>query len=156
MESKEFEKKDVEIGDFQFEIIAMPTIKAMVLDKKLTTLLIPALSGIKDLNEETEIDLKLMAEAVATALSGLSANEFETMLIDLLSYTRYKDDRAYDMNKEVINSKFRRNGTVLYKLILEVMKFNNFLPFELLGGLGIEKMNSLKSQIKKKKKAGSK
>lgn len=156
MESKEFERKDVEIDGLQFEIIAMPTIDAMVLDKRFTTLLIPAISGIKDLKEDTKIDLKLMAEAVATALGGLPADEFEKMLIDLLAYTRYKDDRAYDMNKEIINTKFRRKGSVLYKLILEVMKFNNFLPFELLGGLGMEKINSLLSQTKKKKKPGSK
>ena len=156
MESKEFERKDVEIDGLQFEIIAMPTLNAMVLDKRLSTLLIPAISGIKDLKEDTKVDLKLMAEALATALGGLSADEFEKMLIDLLAYTRYKDDRAYDMNKEIINSKFRRKGTVLYRLILEVMKFNNFIPFELLGGLGMEKIFSLKAQIKKRTKSGNK
>ena len=149
------EKMEKEIDGFKFEILLMPTLKAMVLDKKLSTLLIPALGGIKDL-ESRKVDFKLMAEAVATALGNLPDNEFQKTLLDLLSHCRYKGEKAVDLTEDVINTQFRAKSIVLYKLVVEVMKFNNFIPFELLDGLGIAKMLISKSPEKKQKNKSQK
>lgn len=149
------EKKEKEIDGFRFEMFLMPTLKAMVLDKKLSTLLIPALGGIKDLEKRT-VDFKLMAEAVATALGNLPDNEFQKTLLDLLSHCRYMGEKAVDLTEDVINTQFRAKSIVLYKLVVEVMKFNNFIPFELLDGLGIAKMLISGSPEKKQKNKSKK
>ncbi len=146
--------KEVVVDKHTFQIIPMGGIKAMLLDKKIITMLVPVMGGLKDM--DAEIDFKLISEGIYEALSKLSEIEYKKLILDLLAEVIFVNTNAIEgdaespaMTEHTIDKKFGRKLMVLYKLIIEVMRFNKFTPFEMVAGG--KRMSSIISSFKQKK-----
>ena len=148
--------KQFEIDGLRFYTQPLPALRAMLLDKKVLALLLPALKGLKDLkvDAEADIDLGAITEALSESLSSMKDAEMTRLVIDLLSSTTYQGDKAGEANNEIteaiINQIFQGQLLTLYKVMLEVMKYNKFSPFAFLGD-GAEILKTLTSSSPKKK-----
>lgn len=144
-------KKDAEIDGHEFTIYDMPTIDKMKLDKRVVSLIAPALSGLEGAESlDFDIDFKAMAQAISSALKELSDNDFENLILKLFSNVQYKkNNQVYEFrNKENIN-KFDGKIMSLYKLAIEVMRFYEFTPFALAAdGSAMTKTHSSKGPKK--------
>lgn len=153
IEPKRIIIKDRDDNDMVFNLQPLPALKAIVLDKKIMSLLIPALGGIKDLDKE--FDLKIASMAMAESLTKLSDQEYEKFVIDLLTGVQLvqQGQEIKSITTDQINVLFLGNAKGLYKLMFEVMKFNKFTPFELVeGGNLIQKITGSMNKSPKTKK----
>lgn len=155
------EAKNIEIKEMKFQLNPMPALKALRLDKKILSLLTPLMGGIKSLDVDKALDLKVMADSISEAVQNLGDAEWEKLVLDFLSevtYTGKGGTMASDLldNTSTINNVFSEDFTFIYKLIFEVMKYNKFSPFKLVGGgFGIEKILTSLNPTKVQKKSGS-
>lgn len=131
----------IEVDGLRFQISPIPAMKALRLDKRIVTLLIPVISGIEDL--DAEIDFSKLAKGVSEGLSTLNDADFETLVRDMLMNVTYLPaGRApLDLNTDAGIDAFYgdlEKGTIsVYKLIVEVMRFNNLSPFGFMGDGGL-------------------
>ena len=152
--------KTIEIDGIQFQITLMPALKAAVLDRKVNVMLIPTLSGVMEKEDlDAEIDLNMLIQNLGDGLMKLSDAEYENLITSLLSsVTAVGNEGAMQLNTtDNINKIFGKKLITIYKLIFEVMKFNGFSVFGLVGdGLGIGKINSSNTLAKEIQKFGMK
>jgi len=152
------ETKYINKKKFYFQPLGL--FKALKLDKKIITLLLPALSRMKNLKLDSEIDLGAMFGAVAEALGGMKDEDFISLIKELLSTTQHlpESGQPEDLTEDLILTKvFTGDLMGVYKLLFEVMKFNKFSPFELMGdGNKMEQISSLLSKNEKQKEIGNK
>lgn len=154
--------KEIEIDGMQFQLFPMKGMKSFLLEKKIMTMLVPIIGGLKDM--DAEVDFKVVSEGIYEALTSLNEIEYKKLVLDLISEImliptnpQAGEGQALQMNESVINNKFSGKTMVLYKLIIESLKFNKFLPFEMVaGGLKMRQIVSSFEQKKKVKKSGSK
>jgi len=131
------EPKPIMIEEYEFILNPMKTLKAMRMDKKVITLLVPVMGSLEgNQNQEQQIDFNVLSEGIGTALESLDDNQFEKFIIEILAEVQYKQtgQPVQSMTATVIDTKFRGDLLVIYKLIFEVVKFNRFLPFVIAGG----------------------
>lgn len=133
------EPKKITVDGLEFNLNPLPALKALKLDKKIIALLLPALSGIKGADLDAEIDLSLVMGAISESLDKLSDDETEKLFIDLLYGVQYLPSGAgvEDMDGSTVNKVFQGKLMTLYKLAMEVMKYNKFTPFTLAGSGGL-------------------
>ena len=148
------------VDGMSFQLIPLPALKALRLDKKVVTVLIPAISGLKELNLDAQIDLESLSRGISEALSRLSDDDFENLAIDLLSSVTYIPDNAVPIeltSTQEINNIFSGKLITIYKLFFEVMKYNKFSPFALLEGDGnlMSKIIGLSRPDSTKKESGT-
>jgi hypothetical protein len=154
------EEIDKEINGMRFHFNPLPAKKALKLDKRVITLLVPIFGGLKDLNLNSGIDTETMARGVSEALSNMTDEDYDKFIIDLLSATQYYQEGVatpVEITSTVIDTIFRGELATLYKLMFEIMKYNKFFPFALgVGGKGILGMFTSQDQKQSEKKNGKK
>lgn len=153
------EPKNIELDGMKFQLQPLPSLKALRLDKKVIELLVPIFGGIKEFSLDAEIDLEAVSKAFSESLGRMKDDEFEKLVTDLLSSVLYLPTGAapQELNPETINQVFRGKISLIYKLMFEVMRYNKFSPFELVGGGNvINKILSSTGPIKIQKKNGNK
>ena len=143
------EAKNIEIDKIQFQLNPLKGFKAIKLDKKVVSLLIPLFKGLKDL--DSELDLGKSIDGIGSALDSMKEDEFEKFTIDLLSTTIILIDGKppMEIDKNVIDTEFQGNTITFYKLLFEVMKYNKFTPFVLASGGGSQTLKTLISSALK-------
>ena len=147
----------INIDGLAFNLAALPALKAIGLDKKIMTLAIPILGGLKELNLDVDVDFEAIARGLQEALSAMDTSAFETLIQDLLSTTVHlpKGGSPAELNKTVIDTIFQGGISTLYKLLFKVMKFNKFTPFEVVGGGNVAGLiATLKKPTLKQKRPG--
>ena len=140
-----------EIGGFAFTFTPMNPFKALVLDKKVLSLLTPIIAGIKNIEKagETEditeiLDFKLVSEGLGEALGKMSGAEFETFARDLLRnvVVEVPGQGAFACGDDKgAMHVFTANISLMYEVMIEVMRYNKFSPFALMErGVGIDEI----------------
>lgn len=150
--------KKIELEGMTFNVQPLPAMTAVKLDKKVLTVVLPAISGLKNLSLDSELDLGALSMAVSEALGRLPDSEFENLVIDLLSCVIYlpKGDSPVELTSiQQINSVFCGKIVLIYKLLFEVMRFNKFSPFALLEGGGLSMLKTPGSSDTKLNKNGT-
>jgi hypothetical protein len=140
------------IDGLKFQLQPIPPLEAIKLDKRVGTLFLPVISGFKELNMEAEIDLEKIASGVSKALNELSGEDFQKLIIDLFQTTSYLPEGASAemLTREIINKVFLGKTNSIYKLAFEIMKYNKFSPFVLVGGGNV--MSTILGSSKSEKK----
>ena len=130
------EPKNITIEDKEFNLNPLKIRTALRLDKKVISLILPLLGGVKDL--DSEINLGSALGKFSESLNALPDNEYEAFTNELFSTVTYlpKGEAPVELN-QAMDIAFQGNITSVYKLMWEIMKYNKFSPFELMaGGLG--------------------
>lgn len=152
------ENKEIVVDEMKFILHPLPAMRAMKLDKRVLTMLVPIFGGLKDVSLESVIDFEALSKGLSEALQSLSDKEFEILIMDLLSTTVYLSPNAAPAqidSVQVFDSIFQGRMLTLYKLLFEIMRFNKFSPFAVLGdGSGIRKIFSSFGQTKSPKGSG--
>ncbi len=158
------EKQTKQIGEYEFTFMPLNPFKALVLDKKILSLLTPVLGGLRDLDKAGEgasisdiIDFKLVSEGLGEALGKMKDAEFESLSKDLLRSviveTGTNGAHSCDTDRGAVV--FSRNIGLMYEVMLEVMRYNKFSPFVLAErGDAIEKIVSSVAPNPKSKRRG--
>lgn len=124
------EPKRIDIDGMSFQMVRLPAMKALRLDKKIVALLIPVISGIENL--DAEVDFAKLASGVSDGLSALDDSDFMTLVKDILAHVTYLPEGGapIDLNNEAaINAAFQDGVMPIYKLIIESMRYNKLSPF---------------------------
>ncbi len=153
------EPKTIEVDEMEFYLQPLPALKAIKLDKRVLSLVIPVLGGIKSFSLDSDIDMETLARGLSEAVSKLEDNDFEKLTIDLLSGASYieKGSPPQEITADIINNIFRGKILSLYKLMFEVMRYNKFSPFGLVeGGNIIQKIITSVNPKDSEKKTGNK
>lgn len=153
--------KEVVIDDLRFKIYPMGCMKALLLDRKIISMLVPLISGFKD-DLEAEVDFKVISEGFQKSLTEMSDAEYKSLVLDLLKDVTIRpknpkpgEGESLSIDESVMNSHFEGKLMTIYKLIIEVMKFNKFTPFEMVaGGIKMNQITSLIGSKKNTKKTG--
>jgi len=134
-----------EIDGMKFFINQFPARKALRLEKRTITYLAPMLSileGMKSL--DTEIDFSKIINGVQKTLSNIDEIALESFINDMFELTTVEINLNGKLTNFILNKNddfdfvFRGKTLAVYKLLIEVMRANNFLFFELMGGGGLE------------------
>jgi len=154
------EPKEFEIEGLRFYTQPLPAFTAVKLDKKVIQLALPVLNGLSDFSMESEVDIEAITAGVSESLTKLTDEDFENFILKLLSATTYQGTADAPANSEItkssVNEIFQGRILGLYKVLLEVMRFNRFSPFELMGdGSAIKTILSSSNQKKTTPKRGS-
>lgn len=139
------DSKNTQIDGISFTILPLQGLKALRLDKKVVSMLLPAFKAIK--NVDTEINLGELFGALSESLDKLSESDLEKFLLDMFSTTTAipQGQAPTQLDQNGIDKVFVKNPLAIYKLVWEVAKFNNFTPFALMGG-GLEIIKTLFSE----------
>lgn len=131
------EIKDVTIDERVFKLHPLKGMKALKLDKKVLSLLLPALKGLKG-GLDTNIDIGTCIAGLSESIDNLPDAEYEKFLNNILSSVQYipETEAPEEMCTAIIDTHFQGAPMTVYKLMFEVMKFNNFTPFALVGQAG--------------------
>lgn len=152
------EPKKIIVDGLEFNLQPLPALEAMKLDKRVTTLLIPLIGGLKDLSLDADIDFETAARGLYEAFNRMDDNEFQSLVVNLLRSVQYlpQGGAPTELTQETINQIFMGKLVSIYKLMIEVMRFNKFSPFELVGaGNVITKILSSTKRIQKEKPSGN-
>lgn len=127
------EPKDIEIDGIKFQLSPLKGFTALYLDKKVVTMLAPIIKGFKDLDQEVNIGEAV--DGFGEALDRLGEDEYKKFILSLLSTTivTVPGKPPETFSESVINEVFAGNALVLYQLVFEIMRYNNFTPFALIG-----------------------
>lgn len=150
------ETKEVTLDGMKFQLSSLPALTALRLDKKIVALLLPVMGGADDISLDAEIDLSKCIYYLSESLSNLKDDEFQSLIIDMLSTIIYIPDGKppVQLSRDVIDTDFRGKLMTIYRLIWEVMGYNNFSPFVVMGGgLGINITGMLQKQTVKQTKS---
>lgn len=158
------EPKNIEIDGLEFYSQPLKVLKAIRLDKQICSLILPALGSLdlEKLSMDTDLkglDLSTLMTGISKALETMDGDVFENFLKELFQNTRYigKGSTPEELNDEVINKIFQGKLFLIYKLAFEVMKYNKFTPFELVGdGKVMEAINISVNPKRKPKTLGKK
>lgn len=127
------EPKEVEIDGVKFILNPLKGFTALYLDKKVITLLTPVIKGFKSL--DTNIDLGAAIDGFGTALDGMGEEDYKKFVLSLLSTVQVMapNKPPIEIDVNTLDSVFAGKALVLYQLMFEIMRYNNFTPFALLG-----------------------
>lgn len=132
------ESTNVEINEMSFVLNPLRGFKALKLDKKIVSLLLPLIDGIESLDKE--IDLGKALGGLSGALDNLPEADYEKFVGELLSTVQFlpAEEPPLEMSIAVIDKYFQGELMTVYQLMFKVMEFNKFTPFVLVsnGGKG--------------------
>ena len=134
--------KTIEGIDFNF--LPMDPFVVARLEKKLAPVLLPIIGGLKALSLDTDvseaIDFETVARGLRTAITELPDNEYEQMLKTVLgSITAVVPNIGAELCSQKGAVVFQGNTMLMYKVVIEAMRFNKFIPFALIEGGGAMK-----------------
>jgi hypothetical protein len=134
MEGMEVEK--VIINNKEFNLTPLPVMRALKLDKKVISLILPLFSGIEEFDLDAEVDITKMISAFSDSLSKMPDQEYQEFILNMLSTTIYcpSGGTPMEFNSEDSLRAFQGDIISLYKLLWEIMKYNKFSPFAVVGG----------------------
>lgn len=158
------EPKTIEVDNLSFYLQPMRPLKAIRLDKQIISLIVPALKGLGDMSElslDTEIDFGKLFEGISEALQNMDGDTFEKFLQELFATVSFLESGKSPeelSNDAIINRVFQGESLMtMYKLAFEIMKFNKFTPFEMVGvGNVVKQINTLNKGTKKANRSGKK
>jgi len=135
-----------EIDGIKFNIHQMPALQAAVLDRRIICMMASTVGGmLEDGNLDKDLDLKNLLNNLSSGLASLSNEEYEEFIVRMLSnVTAATPGQAPVSLASVdgINKVFKQKILTIYKLVIEVMRFNGFSVFGLVeGGLGTMPMS---------------
>ena len=132
-----------EIDGIKFFINQFPARKALRLEKRTVTYLAPMLSileGLKSL--DSEIDFGKIIRGVQETLSNIDESALESFISEMFELVSCEININGKLTNFILNKNddfdfvFRGKTLTVYKLLIAVMKANNFFFFELMGGGG--------------------
>ena len=133
------EPKNTILDDVEFQFLPMDPFVVVKLEKRLMPLVLPIVAGIKGFDASAKIsevlDFGLISKALIEAIQGLSDTDFESLLKQILSHVTTVLPGAGAVDCSSIHGKtvFSGNTLLMYKVVVEAMRFNKFLPFAVLG-----------------------
>jgi hypothetical protein len=150
------------LPDTTFHITPFDVIKALRLEKKVMSVLLPAAGGFlqnQDLSKlDSEVDFSKIFTGLIDGLEKLSDDDYTKMITDMFTNVQVDMPGHPIMDLRVeknINTVFTQNLLGVYQLFFEVMRVNKFSFFELLEKLAGIEMNltniSGKQKVKMKK-----
>lgn len=148
--------KELTVDNLNFHLQPLPVMKAMRLDKKVVSLILPIFGGMEG---ASSLDTGSLFSGISKALATMPDTDFESMVMELLSTTIYcpPGGSPETLNVDIINSAFQGKLQTIYKLLFEVMKYNKFSPFVLLeDGAAMNKILTSSVLKGKAKKDGEK
>jgi hypothetical protein len=163
----DIEKIDNIIPGVIFHIRLLPVNKALLLDRKTSLMIFPAIGSFLGKNTtlnniskimDMKIDFHKVMEGLVEGLSSLNDSEYEKYILDMFSGITVDESGkpAIELNSmENLNKVFQKRLLSIYRLLVEVMRLNKFSFFELvekMGGLDMSQINGLDSVEKDKKK----
>lgn len=153
------EPKKFKVEGLEFYTQPLPVMTAMKLDKRVLALILPALDGLKGMKMDDEVDFGSLFPAISDSLVKLPDGEFEDLVLRLLSQTAFleKGQTPIEINDpKVLDKIFGGALITLYKVLFEIMRYNKFSPFALMGdGFGMSKIHTSVEQTKKESKTGT-
>lgn len=140
------ESKEIELDGMKFQLNPLKGFKALRLDKKVVSLCMPLIEGVQSMDED--IDLSKALTGLTSAIDNMKDADYEKFVTELLSTTIYIPTGAppVEITPAVIDDHFQGASTVVYKLMFEVMKYNQFTPFVLAGRVGQGTLSTLISE----------
>ena len=147
-----------EIDGITFQIQLMPALKSAVLDRKIICILAPGVGNVASNGIDTELNLESLFSGLSAGLASLDDTEYEKLIGELLCYvSAVTKEGVFELdNTQAINKVFQKKLLTLYKVIIEVMKFNGFSVFGLVaGGKGMSLISMLNTVTTKTKVPGS-
>lgn len=133
------EPKKIMIGEREFQLLPLPVMKAIKLDKRVAALAAPVIAPLLDKGSEEVVDLGALGNAVAAALQSLPDSSFEELLRELVrtaTYLPFGGAPVALIDDKSLDEAFSGDLVGLYRLAVEVMKFNKFSFFAGAGGFG--------------------
>jgi hypothetical protein len=127
--------KNVNVDGLEFQINLMDPLDALALDKKVVGLLLPMAGEIQNLN--SEINIGSILNGLSDSFMKMPKEDFKEFIVDMFSCVICNGSPPLQLTRDQINKTFKGKLFSIYKLIWEVMKFNKFSPFELLGAGGV-------------------
>ena len=151
--------KKIKINNKEFTITPMGLFQALRMDKKITQILAPViggLGGLKDMLAEskadgksildTQIDFDKLAVMFEKAIGSLSESDLLILVSEMSEKLIWLPKGGTPVqlgDEESLSECFKGDILGVYKMIFEVAKFNNFLPFALVGiGTQIKKITT--------------
>lgn len=133
------QSKTIDGVDFNF--LPMDPFVVARLEKKLAPVLLPVIGGLKALTLDADvsdaIDFEVMARGLREAITDLPDNEYELMLKTVLgSVTATVPNLGAELCSQKGAIVFQGNTMLLYKVVVEAMRYNKFIPFALIEGGG--------------------
>ncbi len=134
----------VEIDGMNFTIQFFPARKGAALDSTTLKILSPLVDMFKGATGlDSDIDFGNVAGAIKEILINLDGNMMDDYITRMVEYTivDFNADgagaRPVSLNKaDIFDAVFAGKISTIYKLLLQIMKVNNFSFFGLLGGGG--------------------
>lgn len=134
------------IDGVDFNFLPMDPFVVARLEKKLAPVLLPVIGGLKALTLDADvsdadvsdaIDFEVMARGLREAITDLPDNEYELMLKTVLgSVTATVPNLGAELCSQKGAIVFQGNTMLLYKVVVEAMRYNKFIPFALIEGGG--------------------
>ncbi len=144
--------KNINIDGMEFQLNKLKALKALKLEKKIMAVASPVISSTMNTGDlDKELDFSVVGKAFATALESLDEDEYEKLLLDAVSNVTFLGDKQAPqlITKSVFDIIFVGNLLTVYKLIYEIMKFNKFCFFEMVGnGKLTEIISTTKESVK--------
>lgn len=138
MEFRGFEVDGVEVQTFPLKLRL-----AMRLDKKITSLILHTLSGKEGLDFANimESDVTALIGNFATALDLIDDDEYMDIVLGLLSSTQVCVEKRKNpiqiTNEDSLDKAFSGvSPLTVNKILLKVMEYNKFTPFEMAAKMG--------------------
>lgn len=136
--TKQLQKVEIVIGDYNFNIFPFKAMTAARLSGEVSSFVLPLLSGATPLlgvllsDDHSKIGEQSLsiAPSIASAFSSLSGEKLEKLLNELLisngniSFEVMGDSKTYKLDKDVFDEIFCCDIMGMYTLALEVIKLN--------------------------------
>lgn len=152
--------KNVTIDGENFTLQPLLGTTVMKLNNTIAVLLAPLLASIEgfefDLDKELNLDFDKIVKSFTTAVIGLDGDKFISFVVGMCSTTLYQPEGEphLQMNKNIIDNKFRGKTIIIYKLLWEIMRYNKMLPFGIWGDGGLTGLTSIFQTAKRSRKPG--
>ena len=129
--------KKIEIDGMNFQITKFGAFQSMQIEKRIMGILAPIGASFipkQDGKKRPAVNFEDVGKTFSQVLYSLSDSEFQNTILTALKNTIYlgNGEAPQEITLKVFDSIFIDKLSVVYKLIFEIMKFNNFCIFELL------------------------
>ncbi len=129
------------IDGIEFNFLPMDPFVVARLEKKLAPVLLPIIGGLKALDLEADVaealDFEVVAKGLRQAITEFSDTEYDQLLKTMLANVSVAlvgvGQAACSAQGSAV---FQGNTMLLYKVIIEAMRYNKFIPFALAEGGG--------------------
>jgi hypothetical protein len=148
------EPKHINLDGKEFVLNPLKILKALCLDKKLMSLLLPSIGGMESFSLDSDINLGTIFQEVGKSLERMKDTDLQAFFLDLFATTQViiPGKEAIEINASTMDTVFSGSLLTIYKLAFEVMKHNKFSPFVLVeGGSAMEKISGLLNQTSQQK-----